>query len=71
MAGAPEPAAVEPTMPTPLPVDASPVAPSPEELTVGWHPDPRDANGGAIYWDGAQWTARRFWDGTTWVDAPY
>jgi hypothetical protein len=68
-----EPVAALPALRAPSPIDAqsAPVAPAPEGLTVGWHPDPRDANGGAVYWDGAQWTARRFWDGSAWVDGPY
>ena len=50
--------------PPPMPEPASRPAPPRD---VGWHVDP-DHLSEQAYWDGQSWTARRRWNGATWVE---
>jgi hypothetical protein len=53
-----------PAFPPPLPPPERPPAPPRE---VGWHLD-SDHLSEQAYWDGRAWTARRRWNGATWVE---
>ena len=43
------------------------LAESPQPRDVGWHFDPNDMSE-QLFWDGRSWTARRHWNGQSWID---
>jgi len=67
------PRAYPPFPTTPGGVPTIPPTPAPlrdlgQPRDIGWHPDP-DHMSEQVYWDGRSWTARRRWNGESWIES--